>query len=108
VSSRRPVPSVLATAETPSSVPPDPFDLAFGPKSSASFGLIPIVDLTLDNLAEPSQRIDEDAPACAGVVPVVGCRPMLRAPPDLLVNGPGRAGLRRIQEGNVTCPSDRI
>ena len=107
MSLRRPVPSVFATAETPSSVPPDPLT-GIRPEVLRFVRAFPIVDLTLDNLAEPSQRIDEDAPACAGVVPVVGCRPMRRAPTDLLVNGPGRAGLRRIQEGNVTCPSDRI
>lgn len=66
VSSRRPAPSVLATAETPSSVPPDSL-IGIQPEGLRFVRASPIVDLTLDNLAEPSQTIDEDAPACAGV-----------------------------------------
>ena len=40
MSKRRPVPSVLATAETTSSVPPDPL-FAIGPKAADLFGLSP-------------------------------------------------------------------
>jgi hypothetical protein len=108
VSSRRPVPSVLATAETPSSVPPDSL-IRFQPEALRFVRAFPIVDLTLDNLAEPSQRIDEDAPACARASRGSGLRrgPMRRARPGLLIDGHGRAGSCRIQEGDLTCPSDR-
>src|SRR4051812_46306852 len=85
---------------------------ATGPKAADSFGLPPSLIWRVDNLAEPSHRIDEDAPTVrAGVVPgwgAVGSHEPGPQRPPLLRAAAGRAGLSRLQEGNVSCPPDRI
>src|SRR5690348_5642614 len=66
VSSRRPVPSERpCDRDGPLVRPTGLLDRQSARSPPLLFGLSPSLLLTLDNLAEPSQRIDEDDPACA-------------------------------------------